>query len=118
MKISFDCNNLDKSFKSILPTLIKVIFHLQSLYYCFFIIMIRNSYNKQKVFFSQIVRLIKSTNYIKKINNFIIKPIKYYLFFIIGFSRHALSQLSFSTTILSTVAKISSILDDTSSTIL
>lgn len=107
--MSSDCSNLDGLFRSILSTLIEVTFHSQSLHYCFFTATIQNSYNEWEVSFSQLVWLIKSTDYVEKIDDFMIKSIKQHLFIMTDFSQHASFWLLFSETTVSTAVKASSI---------
>jgi coproporphyrinogen III oxidase-like Fe-S oxidoreductase len=76
INISFDYNNPSRFSGNVLLILIEIIFCLYFLYYCFFITVIQNDYNKQKIFFNQFVRFIINIGYIRKIDDFVIKSIK------------------------------------------
>ena len=67
---------------------------------------------------SQLAQLIKSIGRFGKIDDFTIKPLQQHSFVVTGFSQHTSSQLSSSSTILSTAAEADPIPDDAPLTIL
>jgi hypothetical protein len=107
-----DCCNFDRLSGIALLTLIKITFCPHSSHYCFFIVMIRNGCAEREVSFNQIIRFIASIGHMEKINDFIIKSLKQHSFFIISFSRHIPSRLSFSGTAVSIAVKVSRIYKD------
>jgi hypothetical protein len=81
-----DCSNLGSS-SDILPTLTEVTFRPHSQHYCSFTALAQESCDGG-VSFSQLTRIIESTGYIGKIEDFTIKPFQQHSFLLTGFSQH------------------------------
>jgi hypothetical protein len=103
-EIPSDCYNLGRLSNNILSTLTKVTFRPHSTRCCSFIVVVRDGRDERGVSFSQLAQLIESVGYVKKIDNFTIKPIEQHSFLLTGFSRHTSSRFP-SGTILSLIVE-------------
>jgi hypothetical protein len=81
-----DDSSLGRLSRATLPTLTEITFRPYSVYCYSFTAVVRDGYNGREVSLAQVVRLIASTGYMGKIDDFTIKPMKQYSYLLSGFS--------------------------------
>jgi hypothetical protein len=79
-------SSLSRLSRATLPTLTEITFRPHSVYYYSFTAVVRDGYNGREVSLAQVIRLITSTGYVGKIDDFTIKLIEQYSYLLSSFS--------------------------------
>jgi hypothetical protein len=86
IELSFDLCAVGGSSTNIQPMLTEITFRPHSLHECSFTAVIRADHSRPEFSFGHVAKLIENIGYVRKIDDFTIKPLTQNSFLLVGFS--------------------------------